>query len=184
MFRFLEAAITRSRTTLLLMFMILLAGLIARAAIPVEGEPDIDVPFFVITVINEGISPEDAERLLVMPLEIAMRQVEGVDELNAFASENAATILVEFDANVDLDQALTDTREAVDEAKVEFPSTTEEPIIQQASTSDFPIIQVNVTGEVPERMLYNVALDLRDAIEAQAGILSADFLATEKSCLR
>ncbi len=183
MFRFLEAAITRSRTTLLLLFMILLAGLIARAAIPVEGEPDIEVPFFVITVINEGISPEDAERLLVMPLEIAMRQVEGIDELNAFASENAATLLVQFDADVDLDQALADTREAVDEAKVEFPSTTEEPIINQQSTSDFSIVQVNVTGEVPERVLYNVALDLRDAIEAQAGILSADFVGDREELL-
>ena len=83
MFNFLEAAITRSRTSLLLLFMIVLAGLIARAAIPVEGDPEIEVPFFVITVVNEGISPEDAERLLVMPLEIALRQVEGIEELNA-----------------------------------------------------------------------------------------------------
>ena len=63
MFNFLEASITRSRTSLLLLFMIVLAGLIARAAIPVEGDPEIEVPFFVITVVNEGISPEDAEQI-------------------------------------------------------------------------------------------------------------------------
>ena len=183
MFRFLEAAITRSRTSLLLLFMIVLAGLIARAAIPVEGDPEIEVPFFVITVVNEGISPEDAERLLVMPLEIELRQVEGIEELNAFASENAATVLVEFDANFDLNQALMDTREAVDRAKVEFPSTTEEPIIQEQSTSDFPIIQVNLTGDVPERMLYTIALDMRDAIESKDGILSADFIGDREELL-
>ena len=64
---FIEAAIGRTRTTLLIMFMIVLAGLLARAAIPIENEPHIEVPFFVITVVHEGISPEDAERLLVMP---------------------------------------------------------------------------------------------------------------------
>ena len=170
----LAAIISRSRTTLLLLFMVLLAGAIARLAIPVEGDPQIDVPFFVITTVHEGISPEDAERLLIMPLEIELRQVDGVEEVNSFASENAGTVMVEFDADFDLDQALLDTREAVNRAKVEFPSDAEEPIIQEQSTSEFPILQVNLVGDVPERMLYNIALDLRDAIEAQPGILSAD----------
>ena len=183
MFKLLEAAISRSRTTLLLLFMILLSGSIARCSIPVEGDPEISVPFFVITVVHEGISPEDAERLLVMPLEIELRQVEGIEEVNAYASENAGTVMVEFDADYDLDQALMDTREAVDRAKVEFPSTAEEPIIQEQSTSDFPIIQVNLVGDVPERMLYTLALDLRDLIEAQPDILSADLLGSREELL-
>ena len=79
MYAFIEAAINRSRTTLLIMGMIVLAGIIARAAIPVANDPDIDVPFFVVNVIHEGISPEDAERLLVMPLEIEIRDVEGIE---------------------------------------------------------------------------------------------------------
>ena len=66
--------------------------------------------------------------------------------------------MVEFDADFDLDQALLDTREAVNRAKVEFPSDAEEPIIQEQSTSEFPILQVNLVGDVPERMLYNIAL--------------------------
>ena len=183
MFRLLEAAISRSRTTLLLLFMVLLSGILARCSIPVEGDPDISVPFFVITVVHEGISPEDAERLLVMPLEIELRQVEGIEEINAYASENAGTVMVEFDPDFDLDQALTDTREAVDRAKVEFPSTAEEPIIQEQSTSEFPIIQVNLVGDVPERMLYTLALDLRDLIEAQPDILSADLLGSREELL-
>ena len=170
----LAAIISRSRTTLLLLFMILLAGSMARIAIPVEGDPEIDVPFFVITIVHEGISPEDAERLLIMPLEIELRQVDGIEEISSFASENAGTVMVEFDADFDLDQALLETREAVNRAKVEFPTDAEEPIVQEQSTSDFPILQINLIGDVPERMLYNIALDLRDAIEAQPGILSAD----------
>ena len=183
MFKLLEAAISRSRTTLLLLFMILLSGLLARCSIPVEGDPDISVPFFVITVVHEGISPEDAERLLVMPLEVELRQVEGIEEINAYASENAGTVMVQFDPDYDLDQALMDTREAVDRAKVEFPSTAEEPIIQEQSTSEFPIIQVNLVGDVPERMLYTLALDLRDLIEAQPDILSADLLGSREELL-
>ena len=169
-----DAAINRTRTTLLLMFMVVLAGLLARSAIPIASEPHIEVPFFYVGIVHEGISPEDSERLLVMPMEIELRKVEGVKELTAYASEGSASLLVEFDADYDLDQALLDVREAVDRARVELPSTAEEPFVMEESTEDFPIIQVNLVGEdVPERVLYNLAIDLRDDIEAIPDVLDA-----------
>ncbi len=170
-----DAAITRTRTTLLVMFMVVVAGLAARSAIPIAADPHIEVPFFFVGIVHEGIAPEDAERLLVMPMEIELRKVEGVKEISAYASEGSANILVEFDADYDLDQALLDVREAVDRAKPELPSTAEEPIIQEESTEDFPVLQVNLVGEeVPERVLYNVAVELRDDIEAIPSVLEAE----------
>ncbi len=183
MYAFIEAAINRSRTTLLIMVMVVLAGLIARAAIPVASEPDIQVPFYIITVVHEGISPEDAERLLIMPLEIELRDVEGIEEMQAFGSEGAATVMVEFDADQNLDVAGIDVREAVDRAKAEFPSTAEEPIVQEASVEDFPIIQVNITGDVPERTLYNIALDLQEQIEGITNVLDAEMVGEREELL-
>ncbi len=183
MYAFIEAAINRSRTTMLIMFMVLITGTIAYNSIPVASEPDIDVPFFIVTVVHEGISPEDAERLLVMPLETEMRDVEGVEEMQSFASEGAATVMLEFDADHDLNKALIDTREAVDRAKAEFPSTAEEPIVTEASVDDFPIIQVNIVGDVPERMLYGIALDLREAVEAVPGVLEAEMFGNREELL-
>ncbi len=172
---FIDAAINRTRTTLLIMFMVVLAGLAARSAIPVAADPHVEVPFFVVTIVHEGISPGDAERLLVMPAEIELRKVEGVKELSAYASEGVANVMVEFDADYDLDQALIDVREAVDRTKPELPSTAEEPIVQEQSADDFPVIQVNLVGDgVPERMLYNLAIELRDDIEAVPGVLQAE----------
>ena len=170
-----DAAIGRSRTTLLLMLMVIIAGLAARSAIPIANEPHVEVPFFIITTIHEGISPEDAERLLVMPMEIELRKVEGVKELTAYASEGVANLMVEFDADQDLNEALVDVREAVDRAKPELPSTAEEPVVEEATTQEFPMIQINLVGEdVPERMIYNIAIELRDDIEAISGVLEAD----------
>ncbi|MDP6376280.1 MAG: efflux RND transporter permease subunit [Pseudomonadales bacterium] len=172
---FIDAAINRARTTLLIMAMVVIAGLIARAAIPVENDPRIEVPFFIINILHEGISPEDAERLLAMPLEIELRTVEGVKEFTSYASEGFGTVMVEFDADYDLDTALMDVREAVDRTKPELPSTAEEPIVREANTDDFPILQVNLVGEdVPERVLYNLAIELRDAIEGIPNVLDAE----------
>jgi len=97
-----DAAINRAKTTLLVLLMVLLAGGAARMAIPIANDPDIQVPFYIITIVHEGISPEDAERLLVMPMEIELRTLEWVDEFVGWASEGAATLMVEFEADYDL----------------------------------------------------------------------------------
>ena len=170
-----DAAINRTRTSLLLLLMVVLSGLFSYQAIPIASEPHIEVPFFSIFIIHEGISPEDSERLLVMPAEIELRKIEGVEELTAYASEGSATLLVEFDADADLDQAELDVREAMDRVRPELPSTAEEPIINEETADDFPLIQVNIAGaDVPERVLYNLAIHLKDEIETIPSVLEAE----------
>ena len=167
-----DATVTRTRTTLLMMAMVLIAGLIGLNSISIEAEPTIEVPFFAVMIYHEGISPEDSERLLAMPMERELRSVEGVRELTAYASEGSANLMVEFDAMFDLDEALVDLREAVDRAKPELPSTAEEPIIQEQTASEYPILQINFVAEdVPERTLYNIALDIRNEVEALPEVL-------------
>jgi len=173
-----EAAVDRPHATLAVMALLLLAGVGSRIAIPIESEPNIDVPYFMVSVAHEGISPEDAARLLLKPLESELRIIGGVDEVRALAYEGSVRVLVEFDASHDLEEALADVREAVDRAKPNFPVTADEPVVLEQSASDFPIIQVNLVGGseggVSERVVFNLAQDLKDAIEALPTILEAE----------
>ena len=179
-----DAAMRRTRTTLLMLFAVVLAGTVARSAIPIEANPRVEVPFFAITVAHEGISPEDSARLLVMPMEVELRSVEGVEEISAFASEGVAIVLVEFDADYDLDVALADVREAVNRAKPELPVTAEEPVITEQNTDDFPILQINIVGrDAPERLLYNIAKAIQDDIEAIPEILEANLQGNREEVL-
>ena len=65
MITFIDAAISRTRSTLLMMGVVILCGVIARAMLPIANEPYIELPYFYVGIVHEGISPEDAERLLV-----------------------------------------------------------------------------------------------------------------------
>ena len=169
-----DAVFHRARTTLLLMAMVVIAGVVARCSIPIESSPNIEVPVFVVGVPHPGISPEDAERLLVKPLEVELRVTDGIEEVRGTASEGFANVVVEFDASYDLDQALLDVRDAVNRAKPEFPNTAEEPYILEVAANDFPILQVNVIGPgVPERVIYDVARELQDDVEALPDVLEA-----------
>ncbi|MFK7977045.1 MAG: efflux RND transporter permease subunit, partial [Halioglobus sp.] len=170
-----EAAFSRSRTTLSLLAVLVLAGIMARAALPIANDPHVDLPFYYVGVMHDGISPEDAERLLVQPMETELRKLEGVVELQSTAAEGMASFFVEFDVSQDLNRAIADVRAAVDRAGAELPSTAEEPFVQELTVDGFPMLQINFVGEsASERSVYQAALQLRDDIESVPSVLSAE----------
>ncbi len=167
--------IGRTRTTLSLLVLMVLVGLAARSALPIANDPHVDLPLFYVGVNHDGISPEDAERLLVQPMEIELRKLEGIVELRSTASEGMASFFIEFDVSQDLDKALSDVREAVDAAKAEMPDTAEEPFVEEMTADDFPMLQVNLISEgVTEQVLYRAALRLSQQIETIPAVLSAE----------
>jgi len=169
-----SALVSRPRPVLLLLAILLIAGSAAYVLIPKESEPDIAIPTLYINIVHEGISPEDAERLLVRPMENELRSIEGLKEIRATASEGSAVIILEFDAGFDSDQALTDVREKIDLAKAELPSDTDEPWVQEINIALFPVLVVQLHGSVPERTLVSIARNLRDTLEGLPGVLEAE----------
>src|SRR5690606_20620263 len=115
------AAFARSRTTLLTLLLIALMGLSAYLSIPREASPDVPIPIMYVSMVHDGISPEDAERLLVRPMEQELQQIEGLKEMRSTASEGHGSVVLEFDAGFDAKQALAEVREKVDLARVELP---------------------------------------------------------------
>ncbi len=174
MIALIDAALSRSRTVLSLLFMILVAGIIAFMDIPKEAEPDIPVPTIYVSMVYRGISPEDGERLLVRPMEREMRSVEGVKEITGQSYPNGANVTLEFEAGFDVDKALMDVREAVDVAKAELPEGAEEPTVQEVNMSLLPILAISLSGDVPERTLFTIANRLKDKIEEIPSVLEAD----------
>ena len=169
-----DAAIERSRTVLLALALILIAGVFTYITIPKESEPDINIPIIYVSMSHEGISPEDAERLLVRPMEQELRTIEGIKEMRSNASEGHASVLLEFDAGFDADGALIDVREKVDIAKAELPTETDEPTVNEVNVGLFPVLVIALSGDLPERTLLKYARDLEEALEGLPGVLSAD----------
>jgi multidrug efflux pump len=181
---YIDAAISRSRTTISIFVVTMLAGWVSFLSIPVEMYPDIQVPLVITTIIHEGISPEDAERLLAKPAELELKTIDGITEITSFSSENAATIMTEFDISFDSQNALAEVRESINRAKARFPQSTEEPIIQEASAVELPIVQIAIGGEnVPERVLLRIAEDLQREIEILPQILEAPMVGNREELL-
>jgi multidrug efflux pump len=169
-----DAAFTRARTVALVFVMLIIAGASAYFSIPKEAEPDVTIPIVYVSVVYEGISPEDSERLLIRPLEKELQSIEGLREMKSTGSQGFASVTLEFDAGFDSDQALQDVREKVDIAKAELPPGSEEPRVTEVNLSLFPVLTVILSGELPERALLSIAQNLKDRMEALPGVLEVD----------
>ena len=170
----LATVISRPRTVLTLMVVMVCAGIYTYITIPKEADPDIDVPVFIVNILQEGISPEDAERLLIRPMETELRGLDGLKELTAVASQGLASIVAEFHIDADHAEAAADLREKVDLAKADLPQDAEEPIVREINMSLFPVMVVILSGNVPERTLYRHARKLKDELEAIPSVLRAE----------
>jgi len=181
---YIDYAISRSRTTLSVFVATMITGFVAYLAIPVELNPDVEVPVIVTTIIHDGISPEDAERLLSKPAELELKTLDGITQIDSFSSENAATVIVEFDIDFDSATAVADVREAMNRAKARFPQNTEEPLIQEISAATLPVVQIAIAGEgVPQRTLLRIAEDLQREIEILPPVLEANMVGNREELL-
>ncbi|UXI00081.1 efflux RND transporter permease subunit [Photobacterium sp. TY1-4] len=175
MLTLIDAALSRARTMITLLILILIAGAIMYRLMPKESNPDITIPVIYTSVTHEGISPEDAERLLVRPLEKELRTIEGIKEMEATAAEGYASVVLEFNAGIDIEEALTDVREAVDLAKVKLPSDSDEPKVKEITIASFdPVLSMVLYGTVPERTIVQIARKLQNELESYRQVLEVD----------
>ncbi|MGH1351959.1 MAG: efflux RND transporter permease subunit [Methyloligellaceae bacterium] len=181
--KWLETVISLPRTVLTVMIVMVVAGVISYISLPKEADPDIDLPVFYVSIPFPGISPEDAERLITRPMESELRGLEGLKDITAIASEGHVGIILEFKDDVDHDKASQDVREKVDQAKAELPSEAEEPVVNELNFSLVPVLVVVLSGDVPERTLYQHARKLQDEIKAVRTVLSADLVGHREELL-
>lgn len=168
-----NAALSRIRTVVLLFVLAMITGISAMDNLPKESFPDITIPMVYVSVNHEGISPEDADRILYLPLHKELKSLDGLKEIIATSSEGHLSIQLEFQTDINIDEALADVREAVDAAKGELPNATDEPVIQEINLSLFPVMVIGLAGNVDERVLFTIAKDLKEKLEGLSGVLEA-----------
>ncbi len=166
-------AIRNARLTISILLFFLVAGALSYVSIPKEAEPDIQIPIIYVALSYQGISPEDAERLLLRPVETRLKSITGIKEMRSSAYQGGGNVIVEFQAGADLDKALDDVRNKVSDAKRDLPSGADEPTVNEVNISEFPVLVVTLSGDVPERALTTAARELRDRIEEVNGVLDA-----------
>lgn len=175
MLTLIEAALTRTRTVLMLFVLLLISGAVTYKNIAKESNPDITIPVIYVSMIHDGISPEDAERMLVRPMENELKSIAGIKEMRSNAGEGHASVTLEFIAGLDPKEALADVRDKVTLAKAKLPNETEEPVVHEVTMANQEAaLTVILSGAVTERGLITIARNIRDKIEGMQEVLEVD----------
>jgi multidrug efflux pump len=169
-----DVAFARARVVLIALAAILAVGALSYVAIPKEANPEVPLPLVYVSTGIDGISPSDAERLLLEPMEAEFGAIEDLQEMRSEAAEGFASVQLEFSAGGDIDEALDRVREAADRVEGDLPEAAYDLTVTEINTALFPIVTAILSGPIPERALNDLAEDAQAALEALPGVLEVD----------
>ena len=101
---------------------IVIAGLIGLATLPIEQYPDIAPPTVMVRASYPGASAETIQKSVVVPLEEAINGVENMTYMTSSASAGSASISIYFRQGTDPDMAAVNVQNKVSTATGQLPS--------------------------------------------------------------
>ncbi|MBI9054699.1 MAG: efflux RND transporter permease subunit [Bacteroidales bacterium] len=168
-FKLTTLALKNKNTVYLLTLILLFFGVYSYQHLPKELYPEIVWPQIMVQSIYPGNSPEDIENLVTRPLEKELENVRGLKEITSVSAQDASMIFVEFNTDVDLEDALRRVKDGVDAAKTELPPEGQEfpgPNAFDIDFSEFAIININLSGDYSIEELKYYAEELQDDFES------------------
>ncbi len=160
--------------SLLVIVLPVVAGTFAYKSLPKEGEPEISAPIALVITLYPGASPAEIESLVTTPIEEALSDLKDVDEMRSDSAEGVSVIIIDFEAEADLERSLQKVREKVTDARKDLPEDAEDPEVNEVSFSDIPIMIASVTGDIDPVKLRKLAEDVAKEIEMMPEVLEAD----------
>ncbi len=158
----------------LLMVILLAGGLYTTFTIKKESNPKIETNYITVSMPFLGASPEDVEEGILIKIEEAIQDIEGIEEIISTARRGTGQVRIEVLADYDVLVVMDEVKNRVD-AITTFPDNTEKPVIARTSF-DQQVMMVSVFGAVPEKTLKEFAKQVRNEIVTLPGVTRANVL--------
>ncbi len=159
----------RFRVVLMIIAILFIWGFASLMMLPLESDPEVEIPVGFVSVPLPGASPADVEELVLKKLEPALANLSGVDTIDSTAVNSLGSVSVQFNAGENLKDAIRRLRDAVESAKSDLPEEALDPIVRQVELSDFPIWTLVVTGPYDNFTLREYAKMIADELEGLPG---------------
>jgi multidrug efflux pump len=157
--------------------LMIISGIWAYQSTPKEQFPEVTFPYFMVTTIYPGTSPSDMENLVSRPIEKQLKSISGIKNLNSKSLQDVSLVVVEFETNVNQQEASQDVKDAVDKAKPDLPNgLLDDPEVTEIDLSEFPILNINLSGDMSLVRIKELAEELQDDIEGLEEITRVDIV--------
>ena len=174
-FKLTSLALRNKNTVFILLVIIVLMGINSYINLPKDSYPEVEQPMVYVGTPYPGNSPVDIENLVTRPLEKEINDISEIDNIKSTSVQDYSTIIVEFDPDIDIDDALQKVKDAVDQAKPDLPTDLDQdPDVFEMNFSEFPIMNINLSGNYSLERLEDYAEELEDELEKISEISSVE----------
>ena len=156
----------------LLMVFILIAGFISFQGLNKKMFPEFNPNSIQVVVPHLGAAPEEVEQSVILKVEEAIENIEGIKRMVSTASEGVGRVVIELQSGYSLAEKLDEVQQQVD-AITTFPEQAEKPIVTRQEFKG-QVIWLSVSGNMDRRARQNMAQDVRDELMALPSINSAE----------
>ncbi len=159
----------------MLLIGLVLMGTYAYTQLPRQLMSELAFNWVFVRIDYPGVPPDDIEELIAIPIEDAIRNVDGVSSISNRSKEGFAFFSIKFEqlSDEEFDTAYQELKDAA--AVVDLPDDAIDPLwINFSSAEMVPMLSLVVSGTLEKGELFDLALSLEEDIEAIPGISKAD----------
>ncbi len=168
-------AINNKTSIFILTAIIVVIGFLSYVSMPKALYPEATLPNVYINAVYSGNSPLDIENLITRPIEKELKPIRGVKNIESTSAQDVSSIIIKFNEDVVVSQALQDVKDAVDKAKKDLPSDLDsDPTVLELDFSEIPIVNINLSGDFEIDQLKGYAEYLEDELETLAEVSKVD----------
>lgn len=175
--RLAEVSIRRPVFAVMLIAAMLVFGVLAYPRIGVDLFPNVEFPVVTVTVVYPGADPETMETKVADPIEEHINTLGGIKVLRSVNLESVTQVIVQFELEVKVDQAMQDIRDKIAGLSRELPPGIDPPIVQKFDVGATPVITIALSGDLGPRALTELADDVvKERLQRVAGVGGVDLV--------
>ncbi|EHH02504.1 efflux RND transporter permease subunit [Agrobacterium tumefaciens] len=156
--------------------LLMILGMQAFNTLPITRFPNIDVPVVAVTVTQSGASPSELEMQVTKEIEDAVAAISGVDEIQSTVVDGQSTTTVVFRIEKPTEEAVQDTKDAIDKIRSDLPSDIEVPVVSKIDVEGQAIqtFAVSSPNMTLEELSWFVDDTIKRSLQGQSGIGKVD----------
>ncbi len=143
----LPAFSTRRPVAVWMLFLaIVLLGGISYVRLPIDLLPDVSYPRLVVYTLYPEVAPAEVERLVTERVEASAAAVPGVEQVTSTSRYGVSLVTLRFAWGTDMDFAMLNVRERMDNARAGLPQSASRPVILRVDPESEPVMTLSVVG--------------------------------------
>lgn len=168
-----KTSIQRPVGVIMFVVVALVLGFISLTGLKVDLFPKMDLPIAVVATSYPGGAPQEVEELISKPIEDAVGTIEGMDTIQSVSQQSSSLVIMMFDFGRDIESAMIDVREKVDQISGMLPENANDPMVMRLDPNATAVVYASLSGAELSELQEIAENEVQPALERASGVASA-----------